>query len=134
MIMIGNGTGIAGLRAHIRAREQLRARQNWLMFGERTEAFDFHFSSQLMKWKSQHYLQRLDLAFSRDAGCGRYVQHRLREAASELEDWVRRGAVIYVCGSRIGMAEEVHQTLVDILGQQTVDDLLDHGRYRRDIY
>lgn len=134
VILIGNGTGIAGLRAHLMAREQWRANDNWLIFGERTEAFDFHFASQLLGWKKQGHLQRLDLAFSRDTSPGIYVQQRLREQANTLRQWVTQGASIYICGSRIGMAEGVHQTLVDILGHTAVDDLLAAGRYRRDIY
>lgn len=134
MILIGNGTGIAGLRAHLLAREQCQAKRNWLIFGERTEAFDFHFAGQLLNWKKHKHLQRLDLAFSRDPASGAYVQHRLRDEADTLRQWVGHGAAIYVCGSRSGMAEGVHQALTDILGHTAVDDLLESGRYRRDIY
>lgn len=134
MILIGNGTGIAGLRAHLLAREQCQAHRNWLIFGERSKACDFHFASQLLDWKEQQHLQRLDLAFSRDPDCGAYVQHRLRDEADTLRQWITHGAAIYVCGSRAGMAEDVHQALTDILGHTAVDDLLESGRYRRDIY
>src|SRR5690606_6109565 len=34
LLLIGNGTGIAGLRALLKAREAAGARRNWLLFGE----------------------------------------------------------------------------------------------------
>jgi hypothetical protein len=35
MILIGNGSGLAGLRGLLRARIALGVRENWLLFGER---------------------------------------------------------------------------------------------------
>ena len=45
-----------------------------------------------------------------------------------------RGAALYVCGSLHGMAEGVDTALRSILGSAAVDDLLQQGRYRRDVY
>ncbi len=45
-----------------------------------------------------------------------------------------RGAALYVCGSLHGMAEGVDTALRSILGSAVVDDLLQQGRYRRDVY
>ena len=42
MILIGNGTGIAGLRAHLKERIAAGHTRNWLVFGERNAAHD-HF-------------------------------------------------------------------------------------------
>src|SRR5690606_31722150 len=35
LVLIGNGTGMAGLRAHLAARVAAGAHRNWLLFGER---------------------------------------------------------------------------------------------------
>ena len=43
-------------------------------------------------------------------------------------------AVIYVCGSINGMATDVDLALIDILGEDTVEQLRLDGRYRRDVY
>src|SRR5699024_8828901 len=43
MILVGNGSGIAGLRAHMRERIQAGHTRNWLIFGERQAAHDFHY-------------------------------------------------------------------------------------------
>ncbi|MEG2695630.1 MAG: hypothetical protein RR966_14320, partial [Acinetobacter sp.] len=44
------------------------------------------------------------------------------------------GAAIYVCGSIHGMASDVDQALIAILGEAMVDQLRQEGRYRRDVY
>ncbi|WMW81293.1 sulfite reductase subunit alpha [Undibacterium cyanobacteriorum] len=134
MILIGNGTGIAGLRAHLKQRQVQHAQQNWLIFGERQREYDFLFKNELEAMQENGYLNRLDLAFSRDQTTRVYVQDKLREAGTELQAWIDNGAAIYVCGSLQGMAAEVDQALRDILGDAGVDQLREQGRYRRDVY
>lgn len=62
------------------------------------------------------------------------MQDRLREQADALRDWVARGAALYVCGSLVGMASGVEAALVDVLGRDGVDRLIETGRLRRDVY
>ncbi|WAC59673.1 sulfite reductase subunit alpha [Brevundimonas sp. SL130] len=133
MILIGNGTGIAGLRAHLKARTAAGGGA-WLLFGERTQAHDAFFDEELQAWLTSGVLRRLDRCFSRDEGDGRYVQDLTAEASDELRAWVARGAVIYVCGSLEGMSQGVHAALEAALGAEQVLELLEDGRYRRDVY
>lgn len=132
MILIGNGTGIAGLRAHLKARTA--AGGAWLLFGERTQSHDAFFDAELQAWLASGVLGRLDRCFSRDAGDGRYVQDLVASAADDLRDWVERGAAIYVCGSLEGMSQGVHAALENALGADVVLTMLEDGRYRRDVY
>lgn len=132
MILIGNGTGIAGLRAHLKARTA--AGGAWLLFGERTQAHDAFFDADLQGWLDSGALKRLDRAFSRDPGDGRYVQDLVAATAHDLRDWVEQGAAIYVCGSLEGMASGVHAALEAALGADVVMQMLEDGRYRRDVY
>lgn len=134
MILIGNGTGLAGLRAHLRARVQAGAARNWLLFGERQRAHDFFHGDELLAWQAQGMLEHLDLAFSRDGGEHRYVQHALLAHAERLRQWIAEGAAVYVCGSLAGMAPEVDAALRSVLGEDHVDVLRAEGRYRRDVY
>lgn len=134
LILIGNGTGIAGLRAHLRARIATGARRNWLLFGERQQRHDFFYESELRAWQGDGWLARLDLAFSRDSSKPQYVQDLLDAAADELRRWTDDGACILVCGSRAGMAPGVDAALRGILGDASVERLRVVGRYRRDIY
>jgi len=134
LILIGNGTGLAGLRSLLKARIAGGLTRNWLIFGERNAAYDFYCREELRGWQRDGGLARLDLAFSRDQPERIYVQHRLREAADELRRWLADGAALYVCGSLAGMAQEVDRTLVELLGASAVDHLSETGRYRRDVY
>jgi sulfite reductase (NADPH) flavoprotein alpha-component len=134
LILVGNGTGIAGLRAHLKARIEAGARRNWLLFGERQSARDLHYRQELEHWEAAGFLSRVDLAFSRDGAERRYVQHLLTAQAALLREWVREGAAIYVCGSLAGMAPGVDAALREALGDATVEALLAEGRYRRDVY
>ncbi|XXQ54710.1 sulfite reductase subunit alpha [Xenophilus aerolatus] len=138
LILIGNGTGLAGLRAHLRARAVAGQGPNWLVFGERRAANDFLCRAELEAWHTDGTLARLDMVFSRDAeatqGERLYVQHRLLQRAEEVAAWVERGAAIYVCGSLQGMAAGVDGALRQVLGPERLAALTAEGRYRRDVY
>jgi sulfite reductase (NADPH) flavoprotein alpha-component len=136
MILIGNGTGLAGLRALIKARAARPGRdpRNWLIFGERSAQHDAFYSADVQQWCEQGTLARCDLVYSRDQAGRRYVQHRLAECRDELRAWVDAGAAIYVCGSLKGMAAEVDAELEATLGRGQLDALSVAGRYRRDVY
>jgi sulfite reductase (NADPH) flavoprotein alpha-component len=134
MIFIGNGTGIAGLRAHIKQRITKGHYQNWLIFGERNQAHDYLFQDDIHTWQQSGYIQRVDLAFSRDQEQRVYVQDQLRNQARELLNWFNKGAAIYVCGSLEGMASGVDDALKEILGTSTYEQLRVNQLYRRDVY
>jgi sulfite reductase (NADPH) flavoprotein alpha-component len=134
LILIGNGTGLAGLRAHWRARAGAAHGGTWLMFGERTSVHDCFLDPELQAALVSGVLTRLDRAFSRDPGDGRYVQDLIRQSADDLVAWIDRGAVILVCGSLEGMSSGVHAALEDILGADRLLALAEAGRYRRDVY
>lgn len=134
IICIGNGTGIAGLMSLLHTRTRHDYTENWLIFGERQKAYDFFYASTIEAWQTTGMLKRLDLAFSRDQEQHVYVQDIIRQNAAELVSWIQRGAVLYVCGSIDGMASGVDQALVEILGDEQLDELRQQGRYRRDVY
>jgi len=134
LILIGNGTGLAGLRALLKARVAAGHRRNWLLFGERHIATDFFHRADIEGWQRSGHIERLDLAWSRDSATPVYVQQRLAEAAEMLREWVAQGAAIYVCGSLAGMAPGVDAVLRDVLGAEQVEALRMSGRYRRDVY
>lgn len=134
LILLGNGTGLAGLRSLLKARIADGQQRNWLLFGERNIAHDYLCQHELQGWLASVDLALLDLAFSRDQEEKIYVQDRLRESADVLRKWLADGAAIYVCGSLQGMATGVDQALKDILGNEALERLIEQGRYRRDVY
>ena len=134
LILIGNGSGIAGLRGHLKSRVLAGQRRNWLIFGERNAAHDSHYREELEGWHASGDLPRLDLVFSRDQAERLYVQDRVRGQADELKLWLAQGAAIYICGSLAGMAGGVDAALEAMLGRPALDALAADGRYRRDVY
>ena len=134
LILIGNGTGLAGLRALLKTRAAAGHHRNWLLFGERSAAHDDFHGAELRTWHEQGVLQRVDRAWSRDGGTPHYVQDAVRTHAADIAEWVAQGADIYVCGSLQGMAGGVHAVLADILGEARLQDMAGTGHYRRDVY
>nr|WP_281384665.1 sulfite reductase flavoprotein subunit alpha [Nitrospirillum iridis] len=132
MILIGAGTGLAGLRSHLKHRQARGLGDAWLLFGERSAATDAFHAGEIAAWQADGTLARVDLVYSRDGGG--YVQDRLAAQGDTVRAWVERGAVIYVCGSLHGMAPGVDRALEAILGRERLDALSAEGRYRRDVY
>lgn len=131
-IMVGNGTGIAGLRAHLKTRTD--AAPTWLFYGERTRAHDALFDDELQAMLADGRLSRLERAWSREEGDGRYVQHLVCEQTPDIVQMIENGATVFVCGSLEGMSQGVHAALVEALGEDMLQSLTDTGRYRRDVY
>jgi sulfite reductase (NADPH) flavoprotein alpha-component len=134
LILVGAGTGLAGLRAHLKHRAERGHCRNWLIFGERSAAHDTFHADEIAQWQADGVLERLDQLWSRDGGEYRYVHDAIRGSAAHLQQWIEDGASIYVCGSAQRMGQTVHAALVDILGQTRVRELREAGRYRRDVY
>lgn len=134
LILIGNGTGLAGLRSHLKARAGSGVQRNWLLFGERNATNDFYYRDEITAWQTQGVLERADFAFSRDQDERIHVQDRLKQQAENVRAWLAAGAAIYVCGSLEGMASGVENALTEIMGAQSIEELIAQGRYRRDVY
>src|SRR5690606_38985260 len=133
LLLIGAGTGLAGLLALLRWRARHGEGRNWLLFGERNAAHDRFHDDEIEALRASRLLARCDRTYSRD-GPGEYVQQRLARNAATVRQWVHDGAAIYVCGNAVGMGPAVHDTLRDILGEETLSRLTRDGRYRRDLY
>jgi sulfite reductase (NADPH) flavoprotein alpha-component len=120
------------------------AGRNWLFFGDQKRECDFLYREELEGYVKDGVLSRLDLAFSRDAAAKFYVQHRMRENARALWDWLEEGAHFYVCGDASRMAKDVEIALLEVIQEQTGNTaemaqeylaaLRKAGRYQRDVY
>ncbi len=145
IIMVGPGTGIAPFRSFIQERAVTKASgRSWLFFGEQYAASDFLYQDELELFLKEGTLTKLETAFSRDTEQKIYVQHRMLENSKELFEWLENGAYFYVCGDKLNMAKDVHNTLIHIIeteGAMTneeaeayLNDLKKQGRYQRDVY
>ncbi len=144
IIMIGPGTGVAPYRAFIEERAITGAKgKSWLFFGTR-HATDTFYTDEFRAAVARGTLTRLDCAFSRDQPERVYVQHKMKESASELFAWIEGGATIYVCGDAQRMAPDVQAALLDIISDGAKIDrekalerlraMEDAGRYCKDVY
>jgi sulfite reductase (NADPH) flavoprotein alpha-component len=134
MILIGAGTGLAGLRAHLLHRQQAGLKGAWLLFGERSSQTDRPHREEIESWMGDGTLARCDLVFSRDSTRREYVQHRLETLTSQVLSWVKQdGATIFVCGG-LKMGAAVDAVLRKILGELHLEQMAAAGRYRRDVY
>jgi len=133
MILIGAGTGMAGLRVHLAHRAARGIGGAWLLFGERSAAHDLYYGDDIEAWRADGTLERTDLVFSRDGASRRYVQHVVAERGKDICGWLERGASLMVCGG-LEMAAGVQDALLAICGQDRLDAMTRAGLYRRDIY
>ncbi|MFT3680568.1 MAG: flavodoxin domain-containing protein [Ferruginibacter sp.] len=145
IIMVGPGTGIAAFRSFIAERDATGASgRNWLFFGEQQFTKDFLYQTELQNFHDTGVLNKISLAFSRDQKEKIYVQHRMKEHAAELFEWLEGGASFFVCGKKDPMSVDVENTLLEIIqehGKKTVEEskkYLEHmeeqGRYEKDVY
>ena len=146
IILIGSGTGIAAYRSFLQEREASHAKGDiWLVFGERNSQSDFLYREELMAYKNEGLLTRLDTAFSRDQQEKIYVQDRIKEQASGIYEWlINRGANLYICGNKRTMAVGVRRAIKDLLftegnmNEAEVNDFIKklkaEHRWQEDVY
>jgi sulfite reductase (NADPH) flavoprotein alpha-component len=145
IIMIGPGTGVAPFRAFMEEREEREAGgDNWLFFGAQHFLTDFYYQTDWLRWRKEGVLTRMDVAFSRDQEEKVYVQDKIRAAGKDVFDWIERGATVYVCGDANAMAHDVHEALLELIGENANLDaegaadylkkLQKEKRYQRDVY
>ena len=115
VILVGAGTGVAPYRAFLQHREASNQKgKTWLFFGERRFSSDFLYQLEWQKLIKDGYLEKIDVAFSRDQEQKIYVQHRLIEQQKEIFEWLNKGASIYLCGDMKQMARDVQKALLQI--------------------
>ena len=145
IIMVGPGTGVAPFRAFMQEREEIGAQgKSWMFFGDQHFVTDFLYQTEWQKWLKDGVLTKMDVAFSRDTAEKVYVQHRMLEHSKELFEWLQQGAFVYICGDKKNMAQDVHNTLLEIIekeggmnrekAEEYLADLKQQQRYQRDVY
>ncbi len=145
VILIGAGTGVAPYRAFLQHREANNQKgKTWLFFGERRFHSDFLYQVEWQKLLKDGYLEKIDVAFSRDQEEKIYVQNRLIEKQKEVFEWLKNGANIYLCGDMKQMAHDVQKALLRIFetqGGMTEEKALEYlktlkkeKRFQTDVY
>ena len=145
IVMIGAGTGIAPFRGFLQERRVLgHTGRNWLFFGDRHRAENFYYRDDLTDMVTDGFLNRLDLAFSRDQCRRIYVQDNMLDKGAQLWAWLQDGAALYVCGDAATMARDVDSaldTIIQVHGRMSAEatrdykrEMIAEKRYLRDVY
>jgi sulfite reductase (NADPH) flavoprotein alpha-component len=145
MIMVGPGTGIAPFRGFLQERRALgHSGRNWLFFGDQHRSENFYYRDDLEDMVRDGFLNRLDLAFSRDQADRVYVQHKMLDYGADVWRWLDDGAHFYVCGDAGRMAKDVDAALTTIIerhggmshekAHDYKRELVASKRYVRDVY
>lgn len=144
LIMIAAGTGIAPYRAFMQELEERGSSPDtWLIFGNPHLRTDFLYQREWLRWRESGLLNRIDTAWSRDQDEKHYVQDVVREQAASIDEWLKRGACIYLCGS-LHMGQAVLEALPGALAKQrrinadeaaaVISELRREGRIKKDLY
>jgi sulfite reductase (NADPH) flavoprotein alpha-component len=145
MIMIGPGTGVAPFRGFLQERRALgHTGRNWLFFGEQRRSENYYYRADFEDMVRDGFLNRLDLAFSRDQTDRVYVQHKMLDYGADVWRWLDEGAHFYVCGDATRMARDVDATLTAVIrthggmsdeqAHNYKRQLVADKRYVRDVY
>lgn len=148
ILMIGPGTGVAPMRALLQERDWQKAQglkvgRNVLYFGCREKDVDYIYRDELEAYKADGTLDTLRLAFSREGPSKVYVQHLLREDATEVWNLIKGGAFVYVCGgTRMGTDVQTELTRIaqecGSMGvgesKEFIKSLHSNGRYVQELW
>ena len=144
VIMIAAGTGIAPFRAFMQELEERGSNpDSWLIFGNPQLRTDFLYQREWLRWRDTGLLNRIDTAWSRDQLEKHYVQDVVKEQAALIDEWLQRGAYVYLCGS-LQMGRAVLDALQEALSVQRgitaekaaglLSELRREKRIRKDLY
>ncbi len=118
----------------------------YLFFGCRKKSRDYIYEQELAMYSRNGVLQKLFVAFSRDAADKVYVQNQMQQQATDITEVLsqEQGGNVYVCGDAKRMAKDVHAALLDMLqttsglsssgAEDRMKDLTNSSRYQRDVW
>jgi NADPH-ferrihemoprotein reductase len=138
VIMVGAGTGIAPFRAFARefvAEGGVRSK-TILFFGCTKSTEDFVYKEELAEAVNSKpaALSELVTAFSREQAHKIYVQHRLKERADLIKQYINDGGYVYVCGA-VHMGNSIREELAAMLGSsEQVDRIHKEGRLVEELW
>ncbi|KAI8059579.1 hypothetical protein BC940DRAFT_264732 [Gongronella butleri] len=104
VIMAGLGTGMAPFRAFIQERYMAKQAGKQvgpvvLYFGSRNRSNEYLYGEELEAYHQDGVLSHMGLAFSRDQKQKVYIQHKMKEDAAMLSDYlINNNGHFYLCG------------------------------------
>lgn len=135
LLMVGTGSGLAGIRSQILHRKQKGLHGPiWLIYGERFPNLDEPLKEEMDAWEKEGTVKVLNKVFSRCPQQPLYVQDVLVREQAAILQFLSSNGHIYVCGRHHPMGVEVDHVLRSILGEETYERMIEQHRYHRDTY
>jgi len=114
----------------------------YLYFGCRREDEDFMYKDYLEDMLKQGVLTELNVAFSRQGGSKKYVQHLILRDKQSIWKTLEKDGIIYVGGDAGGMGRGVNVALALVVqecgrvndGEEFLNQLRLSGRYQLDVW
>ena len=131
-LMIGAGSGFAGLRPHILKLSE-QGDEIFMVYGERSLDKDNYMLEQVQDLLDSNRINRLYLAMSREQDMPRYVQDAILKAVDEIKPFLEKGGNIMICGG-LDMGIGVRDAIVKIMGQAWLEKAAYDGRILKDLY
>ncbi|KAI0939673.1 hypothetical protein AcW1_004627 [Taiwanofungus camphoratus] len=134
IIMAGLGTGAAPFRAFLQHRAWLASQSipigpTYYYFGSRHRSQEYLYGEEVEAFILDGTITKAGLAFSRDGPKKVYIQHKMKEDATDLGRmlWDDKG-VFYLCGPTWPVPD-VYEALVDSLVKHTGQDPSQAGAF-----
>lgn len=132
LLLVGAGSGLAGLRPHILEASET-SRPVWLIYGERHSDRDSAQCRELNAWHREGALYRFNLALSHPEAMGAYVQDVIARYATDLKPYLGDTGAVMTCGGRT-MGAAVEEALRAARGNDWIEAAFGDGRYRQALF
>ncbi|ODV64086.1 NADPH--hemoprotein reductase [Ascoidea rubescens DSM 1968] len=151
IILVGPGTGVAPMRGFVRERVQqfkngVKVGKILLFYGCRNSNEDFLYKEEWAEYKNVlGDLFEMVTAFSReDANKKVYVQNRMEEYSSKINEYISEAGYIYVCGDASRMARDVQNTFIkiiikerkfnEVIATEMIRNFKTNNKYQEDVW
>ena len=133
LLLIGAGSGLAGLRPHILEALETK-RPAWLLYGDKSCESHSHLCREMQAWHLNGVLYRFNLALSHPKpGQGRYVQDVISQYATDIRHFMGAGGQVMVCGG-LALGAAVETALGEALGEAWMGEAFTDTRYRQALF
>ncbi|KAI5639481.1 FAD binding domain-containing protein [Phthorimaea operculella] len=141
LLLLGPGTGVAPFIGFLEERQLLKQKVpefnlglTWLFFGCRNPKLDFIYEKELNEFMRDGTLSKFNTAFSRvENSESKYIQDALQQNGEAVTKFIKKGAIVFVCGDLNNMASQIKEVLLQCLVKHDKKSVEDAEKYINDM-
>ncbi|KAJ2951219.1 hypothetical protein O0L34_g5615 [Tuta absoluta] len=141
LLLLGPGTGVAPFIGFLEERQLLKQKvpefnlgSTWLFFGCRNPELDFIYEKELKGFMRDGTLSKFNTAFSRvENSESKYIQDALMQNGEAVTKFIKKGAIVFICGDLNNMALQIKEVLVQCLVKHDNKSIEDAEKYISDM-